>query len=126
MKSKGVAYKASSYAEPISTSHSKPKGQNDSNKDPKFTAKIVEYLGRGRKEIAKGKFIPWNKVRQDKFKHISRTKDFEYVHWKGDSMLLGHLIDYPDYWTQGKNIVELERNLKGLHDDINSGILSDF
>ena len=62
-------------------------------------------------------------LKKDRTKQEATSGKIAYYCWKGDSMLLGHLVEYPDYWTQGKNIVELEKNLKGLHDDIKSGVL---
>ncbi len=53
-----------------------------------------------------------------------QEKILKYVHWLGDSMILGHLADYPDYWTQGETMEELEENLRILYEDIVSGVPS--
>ena len=33
----------------------------------------------------------------------------------------GYFEEYPDYWTQGESVEELERNLKDLFLDLTSG-----
>ena len=48
-------------------------------------------------------------------------KTIRYVHWKDDSMWLGHLEDYPDYMTQGKTLKELQENLRDIYEDIRGG-----
>ena len=50
-------------------------------------------------------------------------KTLRYVHWQDGDLWLGHLEDYPDYWTQGETIAELEDNLRDLYNDLTSGIL---
>lgn len=44
-----------------------------------------------------------------------------YVHWKGQSMWLGYLEEFPDYMTQGETVAELEENLRDLYRDLTSG-----
>ena len=61
--------------------------------------------------------------KKDSVKQASKTGKIAYYYWKGDSMLLGHLADYPDYWTQGEDLVDLENNLRGLYNDIKNGAL---
>ena len=61
--------------------------------------------------------------KKDKVKQASKTDKIAYYCWKGDSMLIGHLADYPDYWTQGEDFVDLENNLRGLYNDIKNGVL---
>ena len=41
-----------------------------------------------------------------------------YVYRQYDDYYIGHLVDYPDYDTQGKTIEELEAMLKSLHADL--------
>ncbi|MGH7889652.1 MAG: type II toxin-antitoxin system HicB family antitoxin [Thermodesulfobacteriota bacterium] len=36
-------------------------------------------------------------------------------------MWLGYLEEYPDYWTQGETIAELEENLRDIYNELNSG-----
>ena len=43
------------------------------------------------------------------------------VYWKGDKFWLGHLQDYPDYWTQGETLEDLKDHLRSLYKDITGG-----
>jgi len=36
-------------------------------------------------------------------------------------MWLGYLEEYPDYWTQGETIEELEENLRDIYGELTSG-----
>ena len=36
-------------------------------------------------------------------------------------MWLGYLAEFPDYWTQGKTLDELQENLKDLYRELTSG-----
>ena len=50
----------------------------------------------------------------------------QYTYWKEpDGMYLGFLNEYPDHWTQGKDLAELEYMLGDLLDLIRSGDLGD-
>jgi predicted RNase H-like HicB family nuclease len=41
----------------------------------------------------------------------------DYTYWQEkDGWYLGYLNDYPDHWTQGKSIPELEDMLKDLYE----------
>jgi predicted RNase H-like HicB family nuclease len=43
--------------------------------------------------------------------------ELEYTYWReNDGWYLGYLNDYPDHWTQGKDIAELEEMLKDLYE----------
>lgn len=45
--------------------------------------------------------------------------DLSYTYWEGESdWLVGYLNDYPEQWTQGKDIVELEEMLLDLYINI--------
>jgi hypothetical protein len=44
-----------------------------------------------------------------------------YVQWQEDGTWLGFLEEFPDYWTQGDSLEELEENLRDLHADLTSG-----
>jgi len=44
-----------------------------------------------------------------------------YVHWQDGDHWLAYLEDYPDYWTQGETIEELEENLRDLYKELTSG-----
>lgn len=48
-------------------------------------------------------------------------KTLRYVHWQDGDHWLGHIEDYPDYWTQGKTVAELEENLRDLFQELTSG-----
>lgn len=43
------------------------------------------------------------------------------VYWQTEGAWLGYLQDYPDYWTQGKDLEDLKEHLKDLYQDIASG-----
>ncbi|MFQ6041315.1 MAG: type II toxin-antitoxin system HicB family antitoxin [Candidatus Poribacteria bacterium] len=44
-----------------------------------------------------------------------------YIYWQEDDMWLGYLEEYPDYWTQGETLEELEENLRDIYNEINCG-----
>jgi len=44
-----------------------------------------------------------------------------YIYWQHDDMWLGYLQEFPDYWTQGKTLEELQDNLRDLHRDVTGG-----
>ena len=44
-----------------------------------------------------------------------------YIYWQHDSMWLGYLAEFPDYWTQGETLDELQENLKDLYRELTSG-----
>ena len=42
--------------------------------------------------------------------------DLTYTYWEGENgWLVGYLNNYPEQWTQGKNIKELEEMLLDLY-----------
>ncbi len=43
------------------------------------------------------------------------------VYWQDNDKWLGYLLEYPDYWTQGKTLEELKANLHDLYLDLTSG-----
>jgi len=43
-----------------------------------------------------------------------------YVYRQYDDYYVGHLIEFPEYETQGKTIEELEMMLKSLYKDLNA------
>ena len=45
----------------------------------------------------------------------------KFVYWQDDDAWLGHLQDYPDYWTQGETLDDLKEHLADLYRDISSG-----
>jgi predicted RNase H-like HicB family nuclease len=48
-------------------------------------------------------------------------KTIKYIYWQEEDMWLGYLEEYPDYWTQGETIEELEENLRDIHRELTSG-----
>ena len=47
----------------------------------------------------------------------------KYVRWEDDGAWLGYLQDYPDYWTQGDTLEDLQEHLRDLYRDLTSGEL---
>ncbi|MDE0498961.1 MAG: hypothetical protein OXH86_16580 [Acidimicrobiaceae bacterium] len=45
------------------------------------------------------------------------------VYWQNGEWWLGYLEDFPDYWTQGETLEDLEEHLRDLHADLASGEL---
>ncbi|HYU33368.1 MAG TPA: type II toxin-antitoxin system HicB family antitoxin [Thermoanaerobaculia bacterium] len=43
------------------------------------------------------------------------------VYWEEDGGWLGYLQEYPDYWTQGETLEDLQEHLKDLYKDLTSG-----
>lgn len=50
-------------------------------------------------------------------------KKLKYVYWKDGKYLVGYLLDYPEHWTQGTDLKDLEEHLKDLYHEINEGNL---
>lgn len=44
-----------------------------------------------------------------------------FIYYREDDMFVGWLDEYPDYWTQGETLKELEENLKDLYQELTSG-----
>ena len=42
----------------------------------------------------------------------------KYIYWQDSDIWLGYLEEYPDYWTQGETIIELEENLKDIYNEL--------
>ena len=53
----------------------------------------------------------------------SRLRTIKVVYWEEDGAWLGYLQDYPDYWTQGDSLNDLQDHLRDLYADITSGTL---
>jgi len=43
------------------------------------------------------------------------------VYWEEDGAWIGYLQEYPDYWTQGETVEDLQEHLKDLYRDMTSG-----
>jgi len=50
-------------------------------------------------------------------------KKIRYNYWQDGTMWLGYLVDYPDYWSQGKTFLELQENLRDLSQDVTGGTI---
>ncbi len=48
-------------------------------------------------------------------------KAVKYIYWQDEDMWLGYLEEYPDYWTQGETIEELQENLRDVYKELTSG-----
>jgi predicted RNase H-like HicB family nuclease len=49
------------------------------------------------------------------------TVTTRYVYWQDDGMWLGYIEEFPDYWTQGVSLEDLQEHLKDLYKDLTSG-----
>jgi predicted RNase H-like HicB family nuclease len=49
--------------------------------------------------------------------------EIKYTFWQDNNFWIGYLDDYPDYWTQGNTIAELEENLLDLFKEFSGGSL---
>ena len=49
------------------------------------------------------------------------VKREKYIYWQDGDIWLGYLEQYPDYWTQGETIAELEEHLRDIYRDLTSG-----
>lgn len=48
-------------------------------------------------------------------------KAIKYVYWQDGDMWIGYLEEFPDYWTQGETVEELEDNLRDIAKELASG-----
>jgi predicted RNase H-like HicB family nuclease len=44
-----------------------------------------------------------------------------YIYWQDGDHWLGYFEEYPDYWTQGESLEDLQNCLKGLFQDLTGG-----
>jgi predicted RNase H-like HicB family nuclease len=44
-----------------------------------------------------------------------------YVYWQEDGAWLGYLEKFPDYWTQGMSMEDLQEHLRDLYNDLTNG-----
>jgi predicted RNase H-like HicB family nuclease len=44
----------------------------------------------------------------------------KYIYWQDEDTWLGYLEEYPDYWTQGETIEELQEHLKDIFKELTS------
>jgi hypothetical protein len=52
---------------------------------------------------------------------MTATESTKYIYWRDQDLWLGYLQDYPDYWTQGQSLEDLQSHLRGLYQDLTSG-----
>jgi predicted RNase H-like HicB family nuclease len=52
---------------------------------------------------------------------IAGMQRVKIVYWQEDDAWLGYLDEYPDYWTQGETLEDLEEHLKDLYQDLAGG-----
>ncbi len=45
----------------------------------------------------------------------------KYRYWQDEDMWIGYLEEFPDYWTQGHTMEELEVNLRDIYVELTSG-----
>jgi hypothetical protein len=45
----------------------------------------------------------------------------KYIYWQDQNLWLGYLEEYPDYWTQGQSLEDLEAHLRDLYKDLSTG-----
>ncbi len=43
------------------------------------------------------------------------------IYWQEEDSWLGYLQEYPDYWTQGETLEDLQEHLRDLYKDVTSG-----
>lgn len=43
------------------------------------------------------------------------------VSWEEQGAWVGYLQEYPDYWTQGESLEDLEEHLRDLYQEITGG-----
>ena len=49
----------------------------------------------------------------------SYCMELSYTYWEArEGGYIGYLNQYPDYWTQGNSVEELEKMLASLYDDV--------
>jgi len=42
----------------------------------------------------------------------------KYTFWQDESLWVGYLEEYPDYWTQGTSVKDLEEHLADLYKEL--------
>ena len=47
----------------------------------------------------------------------------KFIYWQDGEHWVGYLQEYPDYWTQGESLEDLEEHLKDLHRELTGGQL---
>lgn len=52
---------------------------------------------------------------------IATMESTKYIYWQDQGHWLGYLQDYPDYWTQGESLEDLQEHLRNLYLDLTGG-----
>ena len=47
----------------------------------------------------------------------------KFVYWRDEDAWIGYLQDYPDYWTQGESLSDLQEHLRDLYADFTAGTI---
>lgn len=50
-------------------------------------------------------------------------QQLKFVYWQDGDAWLGYLQEYPDYWTQGESLEDLQEHLRDLFADLTSGAI---
>lgn len=45
----------------------------------------------------------------------------DIVYWEDGGAWIGYIREFPDYWTQGETLEDLEEHLRDLYQDLASG-----
>jgi len=45
----------------------------------------------------------------------------DIVYWEDGEAWIGYIREFPDYWTQGETLEDLEEHLRDLYRDLASG-----
>jgi hypothetical protein len=54
---------------------------------------------------------------------MAGTSMVRIVYWEEDGAWLGYLQEYPDYWTQGETLEDLEEHLRDLYREVTGGAI---
>ena len=52
---------------------------------------------------------------------VLTVESTKYIYWQDQGLWLGYLQDYPDYWTQGESLEDLQSHLRDLYRDLTKG-----
>jgi predicted RNase H-like HicB family nuclease len=48
-------------------------------------------------------------------------QNLKFVYWQSGIQWLGYFQEFPDYWTQGESLEDLQEHLRDLYADLTSG-----
>jgi predicted RNase H-like HicB family nuclease len=52
---------------------------------------------------------------------MSSMPTVNIIYWEEDGAWLGYLQEFPDYWSQGETLEDLEEHLRDLYREVTSG-----